>query len=51
LIDDTLKQALSVALNQSPFLNVLPENKVTATYNGSTSFDGSSSASLTQTVN
>jgi serine/threonine protein kinase/tetratricopeptide (TPR) repeat protein len=31
VFDDTLKQALSVALNQSPFLNVLPENKVTAT--------------------
>jgi serine/threonine protein kinase/tetratricopeptide (TPR) repeat protein len=31
VFDDTLKQALSVALNQSPFLNVLPENKVAAT--------------------
>jgi eukaryotic-like serine/threonine-protein kinase len=31
IFDDTLKQALSVALNQSPFLNVLPENKVAAT--------------------
>jgi serine/threonine protein kinase/tetratricopeptide (TPR) repeat protein len=31
VFDDALKQALSVALNQSPFLNVLPENKVTAT--------------------
>jgi serine/threonine protein kinase len=31
VFDDTLKQALSVALNQSPFLNVLSENKVTAT--------------------
>jgi hypothetical protein len=28
--DDTLKTALSVSLNQSPFLNVLPENKVAA---------------------
>jgi len=31
LFDDTLKTALSVALNQSPFLNVLAENKVAAT--------------------
>jgi len=31
VFDDTLKQALSVALNQSPFLNVLPENKVAST--------------------
>ena len=31
VFDDTLKQALSVALNQSPFLNVLPENKVAET--------------------
>jgi hypothetical protein len=27
VFDDTLKQALRVALNQSPFLNVLSENK------------------------
>jgi eukaryotic-like serine/threonine-protein kinase len=31
VFDDALKQALSVALNQSPFLNVLPDNKVAAT--------------------
>jgi serine/threonine protein kinase/tetratricopeptide (TPR) repeat protein len=31
VFDDTLKTALSVALNQSPFLNVLAENKVAAT--------------------
>ncbi len=31
VFDDALKTALSVALNQSPFLNVLPENKVAAT--------------------
>ena len=31
IFDDTLKTALSVALNQSPFLNVLPENKVADT--------------------
>jgi serine/threonine protein kinase/tetratricopeptide (TPR) repeat protein len=31
VFDGTLKQGLSVALNQSPFLNVLPENKVAAT--------------------
>ncbi len=31
VFDDTLKVALGVALNQSPFLNVLPENKVDAT--------------------
>ncbi len=31
VFDDTLKQALTVALNQSPFLNVLSENKVAAT--------------------
>ncbi|MGA8428605.1 MAG: protein kinase [Candidatus Sulfotelmatobacter sp.] len=31
VFDDTLKQALSVALSQSPFLNVLPDNKVAAT--------------------
>jgi eukaryotic-like serine/threonine-protein kinase len=31
VFDGTLKTALSVALNQSPFLNVLPENKVAAT--------------------
>jgi len=28
VFDDTLKQALTVALNQSPFLNVLSDNKV-----------------------
>jgi eukaryotic-like serine/threonine-protein kinase len=31
IFDDTLKTALSVALNQSPFLNVLSENKVADT--------------------
>jgi len=31
VFDDTLKTALTVALNQSPFLNVLPESKVAAT--------------------
>jgi eukaryotic-like serine/threonine-protein kinase len=31
VFDDTLKQALSVALNQSPFLNVLSENKAAST--------------------
>jgi len=31
VFEDTLKQALSVALNQSPFLNVLSDNKVAAT--------------------
>jgi len=31
VFDDTLKTALSVALNQSPFLNVISENKVSAT--------------------
>ncbi|HEY6764889.1 MAG TPA: winged helix-turn-helix domain-containing protein [Candidatus Sulfotelmatobacter sp.] len=31
VFDDTLKQALDVSLNQSPFLNVLSENKVAAT--------------------
>jgi tetratricopeptide (TPR) repeat protein len=31
VFDDTLKTALRVSLNQSPFLNVLPENKVAAT--------------------
>src|SRR5258708_5647520 len=31
VFDDTLKTALSVALNHSPFLNVLPENKIAAT--------------------
>ncbi len=31
VFDDTLKQALSVALNQSPFLNVISDNKVAAT--------------------
>ncbi len=31
VFDDTLKTALSVSLNQSPFLNVLPENKVSMT--------------------
>jgi serine/threonine protein kinase/tetratricopeptide (TPR) repeat protein len=31
IFDDSLKTALRVALNQSPFLNVLSENKVTAT--------------------
>jgi len=30
VFDDTLKTALSVALNQSPFLNVLSDNKVAA---------------------
>jgi eukaryotic-like serine/threonine-protein kinase len=31
VFDDTLRQALTVALNQSPFLNVLPDNKVAET--------------------
>ena len=31
VFDDTLKQALSVSLTQSPFLNVLSENKVAST--------------------
>jgi eukaryotic-like serine/threonine-protein kinase len=31
VFDDALKTALSVSLNQSPFLNALPENKVSAT--------------------
>jgi tetratricopeptide (TPR) repeat protein len=31
VFDDTLKTALGISLNQSPFLNVLPENKVAAT--------------------
>jgi eukaryotic-like serine/threonine-protein kinase len=31
VFDDTLKTALNVALNQSPFLNVLSENRVAAT--------------------
>ena len=31
VFDDTLKTALSVALNQSPFLNVLSDSKVAAT--------------------
>jgi serine/threonine protein kinase/Flp pilus assembly protein TadD len=31
VFDDTLKQALTVALNQSPFLNVLSENRVAET--------------------
>jgi tetratricopeptide (TPR) repeat protein len=31
VFDDTLKTALTVALNQSPFLNVLAENKIAAT--------------------
>jgi serine/threonine protein kinase/Tfp pilus assembly protein PilF len=31
VFDDTLRQALTVALNQSPYLNVLGENKVAAT--------------------
>jgi tetratricopeptide (TPR) repeat protein/predicted Ser/Thr protein kinase len=31
VFDDTLKTALTVALNQSPFLNVLPENRVAQT--------------------
>ncbi|MFZ0292164.1 MAG: protein kinase [Candidatus Sulfotelmatobacter sp.] len=30
VFDDTLKTALSVSLNQSPFLNVLPDNKIAA---------------------
>jgi len=30
VFDDTLKAALTVALNQSPFLNVLSDNRVTA---------------------
>jgi serine/threonine protein kinase/tetratricopeptide (TPR) repeat protein len=31
VFDDTLRQALTVALNQSPFLNVLADNKVAET--------------------
>ena len=33
VFDDTLKTALSIALKQSPFLNVLSESKVAATLN------------------
>jgi len=33
VFDDTLREALTVSLNQSPFLNVLSEDKVTATLN------------------
>ena len=33
VFDDTLKTALSVSLNQSPFLNVLSDNKVGAALN------------------
>jgi DNA-binding winged helix-turn-helix (wHTH) protein len=29
--DDTLKQALSISLTQSPFLNILPDRKITET--------------------
>ena len=31
VFDDTLKQALSISLRQSPFLNIVPEEKVGAT--------------------
>jgi len=31
IFDDTLKQALAVSLRQSPFLNILPDEKVAAT--------------------
>lgn len=31
VFDDTLKQALAVDLGQSPFLNIVPDNKVAAT--------------------
>jgi tetratricopeptide (TPR) repeat protein/class 3 adenylate cyclase len=31
VFDDTLKQALSISLRQSPFLNIIPEEKVGAT--------------------
>ena len=31
VFDDTLRQALTVSLNQSPFLNVISDNKVSAT--------------------
>jgi eukaryotic-like serine/threonine-protein kinase len=31
VFDDTLRQALTVALNQSPFLNVLGDNKIAST--------------------
>ena len=31
VFDDTLKTALTLALNQSPFLDVLTDNKVAAT--------------------
>jgi eukaryotic-like serine/threonine-protein kinase len=31
IFDDTLKQALTISLRQSPFLNVLPESKVAKT--------------------
>jgi serine/threonine protein kinase/tetratricopeptide (TPR) repeat protein len=31
VFDDTLKTALTVSLRQSPFLNILPEDKITAT--------------------
>jgi tetratricopeptide (TPR) repeat protein/class 3 adenylate cyclase len=31
VFDDTLKQALSISLRQSPFLNIVPEERVSAT--------------------
>ena len=31
VFDDTLKQALGVALRQSPFLNILPDDRITST--------------------
>ena len=33
VFDDTLKQGLSVQLSQSPFLNLLPDEKVSETLN------------------
>jgi serine/threonine protein kinase len=44
IFDDTLKTALSVALNQSPFLNVLSENKITETLQQMTQRANSASA-------
>src|SRR5207248_9735721 len=31
LFDDTLKQGLSISISQSPFLNLLPEQRITET--------------------
>jgi serine/threonine protein kinase len=50
VFDDTLKQALTVDLGQSPFLNILSDRKVTATLRLMGRFPDQSACSLTTSI-